>query len=120
MHCAAIIFWTSWALILYTYIFFPTLLAVVARRKAGTGAPIADLAEKDLPKVAIIVAAYNEEAVIAAKLQNAWDIDYPADKFEILIGSDGSDDRTPRILADCNDSRLRAFLYTQRRGKISV
>src|ERR1044071_2381691 len=104
MHYAAIIFCASWALILYTYIGFPALLAAIARRKAGESEPIRDLAEQDLPKVAIVVAAHNEEAVIAAKLQNAWDIDYPADKLEILIGSDGSDDRTPRILADCNDS----------------
>ena len=76
--------------------------------------------DAELPRVAMIIAAYNEADVLPAKLANTWAIDYPADKFTLLIGSDGSADATPEILRDCDDSRLQAHCFSRRRGKISV
>ena len=68
----------------------------------------------------MVVAAYNEEKYMASKLANTWSIDYPADCFEIVIGSDGSTDETNNILSSCSDKRLHSTLFEQRRGKISV
>ena len=68
----------------------------------------------------MVVAAYNEADVLKAKLANTWAIDYPPDRFQLVIGSDGSSDGTAELLAAADDPRLKARVYTQRRGKISV
>lgn len=136
MTLIAWFFFVSWFIVLYAYIGFPVLLATVARLTQSKGmrdrsfAPganegagstvVPEKVEKSLPRVAMVVAAYNEERVIAQKLANTWEIDYPADRFEIWIGSDGSSDETGAILKSCPDARLRRRLYVERRGKISV
>ena len=50
----------------------------------------------------------NEARFIREKLENTWQLDYPEDRFEVLIGSDGSSDETPALLEACDDRRLRA------------
>lgn len=121
MNAAELLFWSAWALVAYSYVIFPILLAVFARlfgeRKRMQREMTAD---EELPQVAMVVAAFNEASVLPAKLANTWAIDYPADRFELFIGSDGSDDGSEAILNGCHDPRLRAFLFQERRGKISV
>ena len=119
MQIITIVFWAAWVLILYTYVVFPVLLAAFARFKRRHSGAIAE-GVTELPRVAMVVAAYNEAHVLGRKLQNTWQLDYPVDRFQLLIGSDGSDDGTETILSECRDSRLRKFLYQNRRGKISV
>jgi cellulose synthase/poly-beta-1,6-N-acetylglucosamine synthase-like glycosyltransferase len=116
------LFWASWALILYTYIGFPALLHVLARLTAGKTDTerSTEAGEKPLPRVAMVVAAYNEAGVIQQKLRNTWAIDYPGDRFQLVVGSDGSADGTNELLAACNDPRLQTFAFDKRRGKISV
>lgn len=121
MNIATLLFWSAGAVVVYAYAIFPLLLAVLSRcfgehAEPEEGAP----GPPPLPRVAMVVAAYNEARVLEAKLRNSWQIDYPADRFEILIGSDGSTDATGDILKGCGDSRLRAFLFPDRRGKISI
>lgn len=123
MWILSALFWFSWCAIAYTYIIFPLLLALIARiargrRDAAVERHLPD--PPDLPRVAMVVAAYNEEGVIATKLENTWGLDYPADRFELLVGSDGSSDATAALLAHCKDPRLKAFAFSERRGKISV
>ena len=123
---AMILFWASWGMIVYSYVLFPIILAVIAARfkstqdRGGATASSVESHSHDFPKVAMVVSAFNEEAVLAAKLRNTWAIDYPADRFALVVGSDGSEDATSRILNDCHDPRLHAFVFTTRRGKISV
>jgi cellulose synthase/poly-beta-1,6-N-acetylglucosamine synthase-like glycosyltransferase len=120
---AVVLFWTAWALIFYAYVVFPVLLSLFARRRAAaseSGNEQDTTGLEELPRVAMIVAAYNEERVLADKLANTWKIDYPADRFTLVVGSDGSADGTAEILDGCADDRLRAFPFTERRGKISV
>ena len=116
------VFWGAWGLIAFTYVVFPVLLSLLAHRPARRlhALPAAPLSEDALPPVALVVAAYNEAAVLAGKLENTWQLDYPASKLEVLIGSDGSSDATNAILQACSDSRLRPFVFAERRGKISV
>lgn len=52
------------------------------------------------PTVSLIIAAYNEEKVIRKKIENSTNIDYPKDKIEIIIVSDGSNDNTPNIVKE--------------------
>ena len=134
MTAAIWIFGLAWVLILYTYIGFPLVLATFARlfgsanrtpsRSAGeadTGSTCHDCTgDARLPRVAMVVAAFNEEAVLADKLSNSWEIDYPSERFQLWIGSDGSSDGTDRILSACRDARLRYRGFGERRGKISV
>lgn len=70
------------------------------------------------PSVSLVVAAYNEERGIRDKLENTLALDYPADRLEILVGSDGSSDRTEEIVAGY-EPRVRLFSFP-RRGKIHV
>jgi cellulose synthase/poly-beta-1,6-N-acetylglucosamine synthase-like glycosyltransferase len=121
MLALTILFWTAWSLIFYTYCVFPALLALFARALGGrTSAPPRKPEAQELPRVAMVVAAYNEAAVIPEKLANTWKIDYPADRLQLVVGSDGSSDGTNELVRACPDPRVRAFLFEERRGKISV
>jgi cellulose synthase/poly-beta-1,6-N-acetylglucosamine synthase-like glycosyltransferase len=111
---AAVAFWASLAALLYVYILYPVLLSVLrvlARR------PIRAAAIE--PTVCLFIAANDEEAVIGAKLENALALDYPADKLEIVVASDGSVDATNRIVAQFAP-RVRLVTHSPRRGKIAA
>ena len=85
-------FWISAALILYTHLGYPLVLRVlVATRRQPTLRPGT---WEEPPCVSLIVAAYDEEEVIAAKLANALALDYPRDRLELIVASDGSADAT--------------------------
>jgi cellulose synthase/poly-beta-1,6-N-acetylglucosamine synthase-like glycosyltransferase len=89
----AAIFWISAALIVYTHLGYPLLLRLlVALRRSP--APPAVPAGDELPRVSLIVAAYDEEEVVAAKVANALALDYPRDRLELIVASDGSGDAT--------------------------
>jgi cellulose synthase/poly-beta-1,6-N-acetylglucosamine synthase-like glycosyltransferase len=113
MLLSHVFFWTSWALVVYAYVIFPIILAAVARRVGKTSVRTARLEapeEAPLLRVAMVVAAYNEAAVLSEKLANTWRIDYPADRFSLIIGSeiigsDGSSDATQTVLETCNNPR---------------
>ena len=84
-----LLFWAAAALISYTYAVFPALVLARARlRPRGhQSAPIT-------PTITVVIAAHEEEAVIADKVENLLGLDYPADKLQVLIASDGSTDGT--------------------------
>jgi cellulose synthase/poly-beta-1,6-N-acetylglucosamine synthase-like glycosyltransferase len=92
MILIAAIFWLSAALILYTHLGYPLALrALLALRRKPTLRPrIWD----ELPRVSLIVAAFDEEAVIAAKIANALALEYPRERLELIVASDGSADAT--------------------------
>jgi len=91
MQFVALIFWLSAAAIVYTHLGYPLLLRVlVALRKSSSRAPKVG----ELPTVSLIVAAYDEEDVIAEKVANALALDYPRERLEIIVASDGSADAT--------------------------
>jgi len=70
------------------------------------------------PRVSIVVAAHNEEAYISRKLNNILrDIDYPSEKIELIVVSDGSTDRTMNLLQAEPDPRLKSLALGQRQGK---
>jgi len=73
----------------------------------------------ELPSVDIIIAAYNEESCIKERIENALAQDYKG-AFQILVASDGSDDKTGNIIESFTDSRVKAYNFPENRGKISV
>lgn len=99
-------------LIAYTYLLYPLVLAVLTRgiRRGEL------IGGTEMPSVSLIIAAFNEASVIAEKLDNIKLTDYPAEKFEALIGSDGSNDGTKGIVTSRPMKNL-AFFDLPRRGK---
>lgn len=75
-----------------------------------------------MPEISIIISCYNEELVIESVIRNFLASDYPKDKMEIIVGSDGSTDRTNDLLKkiDAETSILKIFLFDERRGKSAV
>ena len=116
MHSlAAWIFWISFAVTVYVYFGYPLLLG------AGLLAPRKGWRRRRIdPFVSIIVAAYNEEAVIEDKIENLLGSDYPLERFEILVGSDGSTDRTEEIVESYAGRGVRLVKGVSRRGKSSI
>jgi len=105
---------SSLGLILYHYALYPALLQLLCRIR-GSRAHETD--PKEWPTVTLLIAAYNEETVIEAKLRNALQLTYPADKLEIIVVSDGSSDRTADLVRGFNNGRVRSLHDPARRGK---
>ncbi len=92
MTALAVLFWLSAGLIVYTHLGYPLALrALLALRRRPTLRPGT---WEELPRVSLIVAAYDEEEVIAAKVANALALDYPRELLELIVASDGSTDAT--------------------------
>jgi cellulose synthase/poly-beta-1,6-N-acetylglucosamine synthase-like glycosyltransferase len=92
MIAVALVFWLCVGLILYTHAGYPLVLrALLTLRRRPTLEPGR---WDELPRVSLIVAAYDEEEVIAAKVANALALDYPRERLEIVVASDGSADAT--------------------------
>jgi poly-beta-1,6-N-acetyl-D-glucosamine synthase len=72
------------------------------------------------PMVTLIIAAYNEENVIEEKIKNSFQLDYPKDKLEIIIVSDGSSDHTPEIVNGYKDRGIASLFHPERRGKTAA
>ncbi len=109
-----IVFWSAVALVAYAYAGFPLLLAVRSRLCA-----LPHRESEIAPAVSLIICAYNEASVIGRKLQNVLAMDYPAERLEVIVASDGSDDGTERIVEGCGDPRVR-LLSLPRQGKIAA
>ncbi len=101
---AIVLFWVFFALAIYPFTIYPALLGLLA---LGTRKPKHD--DRYTPKVTVVVAAWNEESLIARRLDNLLASDYPEDRLEIIIASDGSTDRTNEIVAEYaeRDDRVR-------------
>ncbi len=107
-----IFFWLCAAAIVYAYGGFSLLIGAwgrLANRQVN---------KRDVtPRLSLIIAAYNEEKSISEKIENALSLDYPNDKLEIIVASDGSTDDTNLIVEACDDARVR-LMDLPRRGKI--
>jgi cellulose synthase/poly-beta-1,6-N-acetylglucosamine synthase-like glycosyltransferase len=114
-----IVLWLCAAVVAYHYVVYPVLIWVLAKC-FGRVKPPQPLKDEELPTISILIAAHNEEAMIGKRMTNALELDYPADKMEIVVGSDGSTDGTARIVRSFADPRIRLLEYQENRGKASV
>jgi cellulose synthase/poly-beta-1,6-N-acetylglucosamine synthase-like glycosyltransferase len=88
----AVVFWVSVALLLYTQLGYPLVLVLLVRRgEESAGLPSGSPAAA---AVSLIIAAHDESSVIGAKVANALALDWPRERLEIVVCSDGSDDDT--------------------------
>lgn len=117
---AAVVFWTCAALIVYAYAVYPLLIWALARSFGREGRVPADLDDDALPTASLLIAAYNEAAVIEERLRNAMELDYPTGKLEILVGTDGCKDRTAELVRGVAGPNVRLMEFTENRGKATV
>jgi glycosyltransferase involved in cell wall biosynthesis len=91
MTVLVILFWLSAGLLIYTHLGYGVVLAALSRlRRPAAAAP----ASHGLPSVSVIVAAYAEQDVIAARVANLRALDYPAEQLQLIVSCDGSPDAT--------------------------
>src|SRR5713226_7118598 len=110
-----LLFWISVTGILYAYAGYPVAIWALSR-VAGhlvSRQPI-------LPRVFVVVPCYNEEANIQARIRNLEASDYPADKLEIIVVSDGSTDKTIEAATCVGSLRTRVLVHPQRKGKAAA
>src|SRR5687767_1485268 len=93
MGLLQIIFWGCAGLVVYAYGVYPAVIWLLSRLFGRLPQPPA-AQDGELPTVSLLIAAYNEEAVIGERLENALKADYPRDRYEVLLASDGSSDGT--------------------------
>mgnify|MGYP002632657729 CR=1 FL=1 len=132
MIFVAVIFWLSAGLIVFTHFGYTVALWVLEAlgfgndaghlrgRRVGTFPSLVDEQQTDetaIPRVSLIIAAYNEEAVIAARVANALELEYPRELLEIIVASDGSTDTTVEIAREAGADQV---LDLARAGKITV
>ena len=113
-----IAYWVLLFLLVHCYVLFPVTLPFVSEifKRKGSKAE----GGEELPKVSILISAYNEEAVIERKIQNLLELDYPKEKLEILIGDDGSADRTAEIVERYKDQGITLVKAPQNAGKAAM
>lgn len=110
-----ILFWLCVLLIVYVYAGYPLLTTLLARlrREKRFLSPFT-------PSVTLLISAYNEERFIAAKLENVLALDYPAERLQILVAADGSDDRTAEIVKSYAGRGVELSYAPERRGKLAA
>lgn len=114
-----VVFWASLSVIVYLFVGYPLLIASIGffrHRPVNARAP----EDAELPSVTLLVAAHDEEDVIARKLQNCLDVDYPKDRLRVVVASDGSRDRTHALTRSFADRGIELMAFPQRRGKIAT
>ncbi|MBZ5538258.1 MAG: glycosyltransferase family 2 protein [Acidobacteriia bacterium] len=109
------LFWIFLAVIAYVYIGYPLLVFLLSKifSKEVRKAPFE-------PTVSILISAYNEAEHIGITLENKLALDYPGDKMEILVISDGSTDGTDDVVGQYSERGVRFFREEPRRGKTAA
>ncbi len=111
---AALVFWASLAIVAYTFAGYPLLMHLLARSRPR---PLELADPPPTPMVTVIVAAYNSGGMIAERVRNLLDSDYPGDRLDVIVTSDGSTDDTASAAALDGGGRVRVLDFPERRGK---
>jgi cellulose synthase/poly-beta-1,6-N-acetylglucosamine synthase-like glycosyltransferase len=107
-----IIFFSSVFIVFFAYFGYPLTLAVIGRFISFT-----PRREAIFPSVTLIITAYNEEKRLRKKLENTIKLDYPRDKLQVIVASDGSTDKTNDIVRDFADRKVELLDVKERKGK---
>ena len=116
-----ILFWAMLLIVFYTYIGYGILLYFIIRlKRLFKGKPLKTAlpADEDLPTITLMICAYNEEDVVADKMENTLALDYPRNKFRIMWVTDGSNDRTNELLKAYPEVDI--VFSPERRGKTAA
>jgi cellulose synthase/poly-beta-1,6-N-acetylglucosamine synthase-like glycosyltransferase len=112
MVFVVILFWSCCLLLTYVYVLYPALVTAFAARY---GRPVRR--GDALPTVTIIVAVYNEEKCIRAKLDNLAELNYPRELLDVIVASDASSDSTEAIASSYDRLLVRVLHVEGRQGK---
>jgi hypothetical protein len=110
------VFWLSAGAIAWTHVGYPLAAAALARRRPRP------VRRGDVtPPVTVVVAAHDEERVIGRRVENLLELDYPPDRLEVVVASDGSEDGTLAALdaVSGDDARVRV-VERPRAGKVAA
>jgi cellulose synthase/poly-beta-1,6-N-acetylglucosamine synthase-like glycosyltransferase len=105
------------ALFAYPFVIYPALLFLIVRRRHTEPLDGGDSGE--LPDIALIICALNEQKVIREKLENSLRLAYPPGKLHIVVISDGSTDATAAIAREYISSGIQLIEREKRRGKVA-
>lgn len=111
-----ILFWLFAGIVVYAYAGYPVFVWLAAHVFGRREAPPI-VADDELPRLTVLIAAHNEGAVIEERIRNALTLDYPADKLEIVVASDGSSDDTADVVRGFVHRGVRLLDYPFNRGK---
>ena len=116
-----VLFWICMFIVFYTYLGYGMLLWLIIRIKRlvkGRPIPTPMPTDEQLPTMTLMICAYNEQDVVAEKMENTRALDYPKDKFRVMWVTDGSNDRTNELLAAYPEVDI---VYSpERRGKTAA
>jgi cellulose synthase/poly-beta-1,6-N-acetylglucosamine synthase-like glycosyltransferase len=111
-----IVFWLSCGLILWTQVVYGLALALIARLSRSRRSSLdGSLEPEELPRLTLIIAAHNEQEVIAAKVANALSLDYPRERLQVVVACDGCSDKTAALAREASADLV---LELPRGGKI--
>lgn len=99
MTVTAILFWICALLVVYTYVGYGVLLAALVKLREAVCPAKRHPAPAETAEATLLIAAYNEQDIVAEKMENCRALKYPAGKLRIAWVTDGSTDRTPELLA---------------------
>ena len=109
-----IVFWACFSLVAYSYILYPFILWVLGNIKKPE---TIDNRDPYIPSISLLISAYNEAEVIKRKIMNSLSLDYPINKIEIIVISDGSTDTTVEIANSFRDQSVKVLQIEDRVGK---
>ncbi len=113
-----ILFWICIFLVFYTFIGYGLFLYFLVKIKEIFRKPLPRTEPKDWPEVTLFIAAYNEEAIVEAKMDNCLQLNYPPHQLKILWITDGSNDKTNEKLAQY--PQVTVYHIPQRKGKTAA
>ena len=110
-----LLFWLAVGTVVYTFLGYPLLIGLLTRcvHRPVRRATIT-------PQVTLLIPAYNEASVIAHKIENSLALDYPPERLEIVVVTDGSDDGTVDIVAGYGEQGVCLYHQSQRQGKMAA
>src|SRR5579863_251517 len=114
-HIYTYVFWFAASLMLYTYVGYPLWIYLRSRLQ-----PRPQKQGSTLPTVSITLAVHNGAALLREKIAHLLSLDYPRDRIEIKIVSDGSTDGTDDILKEFQDSHIKCFRCPEHSGKAAA
>lgn len=114
-----LLFWFSVACLVHSYVLYPLLLKIFA---GNLQLPRNEIPEAQLPMVSVLLSVFNEEKVIEQKIRSVFKTNYPTAKLEMVIGSDGSTDKTDTIIQQLigEGFSIRYERFGGRNGKSNI
>lgn len=113
-----ILFWISIGIVFYTYLGYGIVLYLMVKIKELFVKPRLPRLPETLPEATLLIAAYNEEAIVASKMVNCRQLDYPADKLRLVWITDGSNDNTNERLKEYPE--VTVLYQPRRQGKTAA